>query len=328
MVEVTLFLFLLFLLHSSVILSQRVAMPSLGLGTAGLFRRTEDVVSMALDIGVKLIDTAQAVEWYDEEAVSKAIRVKNVSDVFIVTKVHPRSYSLHDMETSLQKSHNYFGGKGTVDAVLLHAPFCWQGHCTEEQEAVPWWHGWLHLEKMQDNFDIPHIGVSNMDIDQMEELVLRYANRKVSILQNWMDPLHQDVAVRRFCSDHGIIYMAYSSFGTQWSSSRRAKGRNPVLTNPTLMKIAEEKGATVSQVILSWLAAEGVVAIPRASSADHIRENFEICHPSKNAFEAHALCDREGSFHLPVVGGTVVHLNDTDLEKIRALDNTFGSPWD
>lgn len=302
-----------------------VTMPAIGLGTAGLFDTTQTIVDAALDIGVKLIDTAQAQEWYDEAAVAEVVRRRNATDAFIVTKVHPRSYSLRDMKIALAQSHNNFGGKGTIDAVLLHAPFCWQGHCTPEQEAVNWLDGWRHLEIVRDEFDIPHIGVSNLDINQLEELVLHHANRKVAVLQNWMDPFHQDVEVRRFCADHDIVYMAYSSFGTQWSHSRRTNGRNPVMTSRVLLDIASRHNTTVAQVVLSWLAAENVVSIPRSSSVRHLEENFNIC---SDAEGGNALCNREGTLHLPGLTGLSVSLSEREISQIRSLDNTLGSPWD
>lgn len=310
---------------------QSINIPALGLGTAGLFDATEEVTRAAFDLGVKLFDTAQASEWYNEEAVANVVR-ENSSDVFVVTKVHPRSYSWHGMRIALQKSHNNFGGKGNIDAVLLHAPFCWHGHCTPEQEAVSWLDGWRNLEGMADVFGIPHIGVSNLDLSQLEELVLRRANRKVAILQNWMDPLHQDVTVRKFCAKHDIVYMAFSSFGTQWSHSSRFLGRNPVMTHPILLQIARERHATVAQVILGWLAAEGVVAIPRASSVNHLQENFQICSSiEEDDGRKGNMCELGGFDYYSTVDDhyyTNMILTPLELQKIRALDGTVGSPWD
>lgn len=302
-----------------------VTMPAIGLGTAGLFDATQSIVDAAIDIGVKLIDTAQAQEWYDEAAVAEVIRRRNVTDVFVVNKIHPRSYSLPAMRNALVQSHNNFGGKGKIDVILLHAPFCWQGHCTPEQEAVSWLDAWRHLEILREEFDIPHIGVSNLDIDQLEELVLHHANSKVAVLQNWMDPFHQDTQVRQFCADHDIVYMAYSSFGTQWSHSRRTNGRNPVMTNRVLLDIASRHNTTVTDVVLSWLAAENVVAIPRTSSIQHLEENFSICSANEGGY---ALCNREGTLHLPGLTGLKVSLSERELSQIRSLDDSLGSPWD
>ena len=70
--------------------------PSIGLGTAGLRGETKDIVCKSVkDYGYKLIDTAQAAEWYDERGVGNAL-LECLSDsldsIIVVTKIHPRSY--------------------------------------------------------------------------------------------------------------------------------------------------------------------------------------------------------------------------------------------
>jgi diketogulonate reductase-like aldo/keto reductase len=71
-------------------------MPVLGLGTAGLGGSGYSIVCHALRSGMyRLIDTAQAREWYDETSVGKALRDcggQNISNTIVVTKIHPRDY--------------------------------------------------------------------------------------------------------------------------------------------------------------------------------------------------------------------------------------------
>ncbi len=72
-------------------------MPVLGLGTAGLQNLREDIVCDAISrLGYRLIDTAEAKEWYSEEAVGIALEKCRgslpVDQFIVVTKIHPRSY--------------------------------------------------------------------------------------------------------------------------------------------------------------------------------------------------------------------------------------------
>ena len=91
-----------------------VHMPRLGLGTAGLGSFTADTVAQAAKAGVRMIDTAQAPEWYSEERASlglsefvgASLGAAAREDFYIVTKVHPRSYArdaLHDAVVASQK---------------------------------------------------------------------------------------------------------------------------------------------------------------------------------------------------------------------------------
>ena len=141
-----------------------IVLPRLGLGTAGLGKEGESIIRSALNYGVRLIDTAQAREWYDEESVSRALKGHpSVENPIIVTKIHPRSYSLESMRRSLENSFEIFEDFG-IAAVLLHAPYCWRGHCTKQQESIHWSTAWKNLENLQNNFSIKMIGVSNFDI--------------------------------------------------------------------------------------------------------------------------------------------------------------------
>jgi diketogulonate reductase-like aldo/keto reductase len=295
------------------ILDSSVILPRLGLGTAGLGGLTESVVSSALNYGVRLIDTAQAREWYDEESVGKALRQHDsVISPLIVTKIHPRSYSLQSMDRSLEGSSKHFEQFGMA-AVLLHAPFCWRGQCTKQQESVHWSTAWKNLETLQDKFHIQMIGVSNFDIDQLEEIVLHVADRQVSVIQNWMDPFHQDRAVRSFAKQNGIQYMAYSSFGTQW----QGKGFNPVFESDVLRNIADKYSCSIAKVVLAWLLEEGVTVIPRSTKDDHLFDNFGVCEGGKSALCNDVFVEDIDTF-----------LTSEDMEQIRALDGSIGLPWD
>jgi diketogulonate reductase-like aldo/keto reductase len=82
---------------NSVYLSNDLQMPRIGFGTAALGERTKEMTCHALEAGVRLIDSAQATEWYRERSVGEAIREcyneKYQSKLVVVTKIHPRTYS-------------------------------------------------------------------------------------------------------------------------------------------------------------------------------------------------------------------------------------------
>jgi hypothetical protein len=78
-------------------LTKDVSIPRVGFGTAGLGNSHISAPCDALKAGIRLLDTAQAREWYSESSVGEALKnCFNISDQspipIIVTKVHPRSY--------------------------------------------------------------------------------------------------------------------------------------------------------------------------------------------------------------------------------------------
>jgi diketogulonate reductase-like aldo/keto reductase len=294
------------------------SLPRLGLGTAGMREKTRSAVYRSLSVGISLVDTAQASEWYDEESTGLGIKdyVESSStspnNIVIVTKIHPRSFEMSRMRRKLIESrdllHNATGNINTLEVVLLHSSHCWSGHCTEEEEQISWQSGWMNLEIMKRDGYVKHIGVSNFGVSLLQELK-NIATMPVSVVQNWMDPFHQDIEVRNYCKENGIVYMAYSSFGTQWTAKLQ---HNPVWFNPVLEAIAKKHETTIANVVLSWLLQEGVIAIPRATRDSHIKENA-----------AALVEDDQGQ-----VVGLRVFLDDEDMQDIRELDGILGSLWD
>lgn len=213
------------------------------------------------------------------------------------------------MEESILESKYLLNGDTNIpiDVLLLHTPYCWSGHCSAEEESVTWQTGWRNLENLMAAGNVLSIGVSNFDIDLLKEL-LSIADAKVSVIQNWMDPFHQDTEVRKYAAKYNIVYMGYSSFGTQWQG--KYNGNNPVFSNELLQNIAQKYGTSVSAVVLSWLLQENVVAIPRGSSIDHIKENASPIINRPNTDNLHVILERE------------------DIEAIRSLDGTLGTPWE
>jgi diketogulonate reductase-like aldo/keto reductase len=218
--------------------------------------------------------------------------------------------------------------------VLLHAPQCWAGQCSREEEAVGWRDAWRNLEHLKGRLSlgqgqgqggagaarraIDAIGVSNFEAAQLRAL-LALARERVAVVQNWMDPFHHDKDARELCAQFRVAYMAYSSFGTQWLG--RGSGRfaseedNPVFTNPALASIATKHNASIAQVVLAWLVAQGATAIPRASSMAHIAENFNFLLTASHAQNG------QGE-----VAGVV--LDEADLDLFAQLDGILGNPWD
>jgi len=330
------FAFLLASLIVSTVLSDFIhqpaaSLPWLGLGTAALRGEAENLIFAALEYGLRLIDTAQAKEWYDEQTVGKAVQrfeeqythrlQVGQENITVVTKIHPRSYSYRDMDEKLAESSRYFGSHG-LDVVLLHAPFCWHGHCSKQQEQITWRMGFKNLELLQQKYHIKYIGVSNFNHFQLHELLTNVASHpsKVNILQNWMDPFHQDREVRILCNEYHIQYMAYSSFGTQWEYSHN--GKNPIWENVVLQELALQYQVSIPMLILSWLWHEQVVAIPRSTNLYHLQENFQLhfCHDHKD------LCHERGWLvaEEETITKYPIPFTEEDLLALRALDGSLG----
>lgn len=298
------------------------SIPRIGLGTAGLGTRGAQIVEEALRLGYAMIDTAQAPEWYSERLVSEGLSAYRSSDAgrtndnatypFTITKVHPRSFARERLEMDLNNSRKMLcdtieNGVEMIDMVLIHSPICWPNHCSELEIKHTWEDCWRGLEELKSQGKLfRYIGVSNFNILILRQLIAS-SNTPVSLIQNWCDPFHQDKEVRTLAKNHNIAYMAYSSFGTQWTSLYE---QNPVMSSPDLLDIAKKHNCSVHEVVLSWLLQDGIIVVPRSKSLKHLEKNLFLHRKIKYGPFCWYDC----------------FLDDNDMRRIASLDNTLGDP--
>jgi len=232
-------------------------LPVLGQGTWGMgedtSRRASEVAALrhGLDLGLGLIDTAEM--YADaEEVVGEAIEDRR-DEVFLVSKVLPSNSSyagtIDACERSLRRTRT-----DHLDLFLLH----WRG-------GVPLAETVSALIELREAGKIGDFGVSNLDTDDMNELwgiegARDCATDQILFNLTRRGPEHDLIP---WCREHGVPVMAYSPI---------EQGR--LLGDPVLAEVAERHGATPAQVAIAWvLAGEGLCAIPKASSPEHVGQN-------------------------------------------------------
>jgi diketogulonate reductase-like aldo/keto reductase len=235
--------------------------PALGQGTwqmaerAG--RRAEEIASLrlGLDLGMTLIDTAEMYgEGAAEELVAEAIAGRR-DEVFLVSKVYPHNASRRDVVQACERSLKRLK-TDRLDLYLLH----WRG-------GVPLADTVAGFEDLRRAGKIRHWGVSNLDTDDMDELEGvpdggRCATNQV--LYNLMRR-GPEFDLIPWMSGRRMPLMAYSPV---------EQGRLP--RTGALQEIARRHDASAFQIALAWLLRRpDVIAIPKASSPDHVRDNHK-----------------------------------------------------
>ncbi|HWQ38444.1 MAG TPA: aldo/keto reductase [Burkholderiales bacterium] len=233
--------------------------PVLGQGTWFMgedrARRRDEIAALRLgvELGLTLIDTAEMYgDGRCETLVGEAIAGLR-DQVFLVSKVLPSNASrkgvVRACDASLERLKT-----DRLDLYLLH----WSSSHPLE-ETVRGFEDLLAAGKIR------HWGVSNLDVDEMEEL-LAVPGGKACVVDQVLYNLTRrgiEYDLLPWCRRRRIPIMAYSPI---------EQGR--VLDNRTLRRVAERHGATPAQVALAWVLREaGVVAIPKAGTLDHLREN-------------------------------------------------------
>ncbi|WP_431857439.1 aldo/keto reductase [Azospirillum sp.] len=212
-----------------------------------------DALRLGLDLGLTLIDTAEMYgDGGAEEVVGEAIAGRR-DGVFLVNKVLPQNASRRGTVAACERSLRRMG-TDRIDLYLLH----WRGgHPLAETVAA--------FEELQAAGKIRRWGVSNLDPRDMEELVRVPGGEACATDQVLYNLTRRGIEfdLQPWCRRRGIPIMAYSPI---------EQGR--MLNHPELRRVAGRHGATPAQVGLAWLLRqEGVIAIPKASSPGHVREN-------------------------------------------------------
>lgn len=235
-------------------LSNGVQMPMLGYGVYQVTREEcERCVSEALQVGYRLIDTAQS--YFNEEEVGRAIAKSGISrkEIFLTTKVWLEHYGYEHAKASVLTSMEKLQ-VDYLDLCLLHQPF---GDVYGAYRA---------LEELYEAGKLRAIGISNFYADRMIDLA-SFARIKPMVNQIEIHPHHQQAESKQWHDKYGVQLEAWAPFG---------EGRGGMFDLPELKTIAAKYGKTVAQVILNWHLQRGIVVIPKTTHIERMRENFDV----------------------------------------------------
>ncbi|GAA4335495.1 aldo/keto reductase [Variovorax defluvii] len=248
--------------------------PVLGLGTWRLgedpaLRREEvTAVRAAIAMGYRLIDTA---EMYGEggaeqvvgQAIAEALRAGEVrrEALFVVSKVYPHNASRRGTPAACARSLARLG-LDRIDLYLLH----WRGQFPLAETAEA-------MRSLVDKGLIAHWGVSNLDTADMEELAAPdCAADQVYYSLGERGP---EFSLLPWLRGRGMPLMAYSPID-----------QGALAEDAGLQNMARRRGVTAAQLALAWVLAQpGVVAIPKAVSETHQRDNLAAAALSLSADE-------------------------------------------
>ncbi|CCQ36503.1 probable oxidoreductase (aldo-keto reductase family protein) [Natronomonas moolapensis 8.8.11] len=231
----------------------RTGMPGLGLGTwqNEAPDTCAESVRTALEAGYRHVDTAQI--YGNEAAVGRGIAAADIDreDVFLATKVWIDSLAHDDVLESTEESLEKLGTE-YVDLLYVHWP---AGEYEPEATLSA-------FEQLRESGAIDRIGVSNFEPSHVET-AQSVVDAPIFANQVEMHPLLPQRELRAFCADAGVELVAYSPLA-----------RGDVFDVDVLSDIADDRGVSEAQVSLAWLRAKDVTPIPKATGADHIRDNW------------------------------------------------------
>lgn len=242
-------------------------MPNLGLGTWRIGEQADQrrseiaALRLAIELGYRLIDSA---EMYGDggsekvigHALADAFRVGEVGreQMFIVSKVYPHNASADGIAQACARSLDRLG-LDYLDMYLLH----WRGQYPLAETVAG-------FERLLAQGRIRQWGVSNFDTSDMVELMSVAGGDKCAVNQVYfsLGERGPSFSLLPWLKKNGIRAMAYSPID-----------QGGLASEPALQAIAKRRGVSAAQVALAWVMAQpGVVAIPKAVQAQHLRDNL------------------------------------------------------
>lgn len=216
-----------------------------------------EALRYGLELGINLIDTAEFyASGHSEELVGKAIEGFEREDIFIVSKIWPTHFGYESAKKAARASAKRLGTY--IDLYLLHWP-------TEDFRKIE---ETLHaLEELVDEGLIRYIGVSNFDLELLkrsQEVMRKHEIVVNQVKYSLKDRRPEESGLLEYMKREGITLMAYTPLE-----------KGSLARNSCLAEIGKRYGKTAAQVALNWLIwKENVVAIPKATNKEHIKENF------------------------------------------------------
>lgn len=237
-----------------VTLNNGVGMPKLGFGTYQILKEeTEQAVIDALEVGYRLIDTAQS--YGNEEEVGNAIKASGIprDEIFITTKVWLENYGYEKCRASVLKSLEKLQ-TDYIDLVLLHQPFS------------DYYAAYHALEDLYKQGIIRAIGVSNFYPDRLSDIVA-FNEITPQVNQIEINPLFQQEEARANMEKNDVQTEAWGPF---------REGIDDLFSNSTLQEIGAQYGKSAAQVILRWLMQRDIVTLAKSVHKERMQENFDI----------------------------------------------------
>lgn len=243
------------------VLANGVKMPKVGYGTYKCTDGSDErIVRMALDAGYRMLDTAAA--YGNEEFVGKAVKESGIprKEIFLTSKVWKTNLGYEKTKKSLDESLERLQ-TDYLDLFLLHWPKP-DPDCENWKELDR--ESWTALEEYYREGKIRAIGLSNFLPHHLEAL-LETADVHPMVNQLELHVGYMQEAAVQYCKTKGIQVQAWSPLG-----------RRRVLEEPVVVKMAEKYAVSPAQFLLKFLLQQDICVIPKASSAERMRQNLEL----------------------------------------------------
>ena len=257
------------------------AIPALGFGTLIPDPlATQQATKTALETGFRHFDCSE--RYRNERAVGdamaevfKAWRIQR-KDVFVTTKLWNNNHRPERVKPAFEASRQRLQ-LDYVDCYLIHTPFAFQpgdDQDPRDERGQPIYDSgvtlpetWQALERLVDEGQCKAIGLSNVNLEKLQEVV-ETARIKPAVVEIKSHPYLPEWELLEYCRQHGIVLLAFAALGHRMKPG--------LLDDPVVIDIARRLGKTPAQIVLAWAIQRGTALLTTAVTPSRIQENFEL----------------------------------------------------
>ncbi|EFR44621.1 aldo/keto reductase [Streptococcus pseudoporcinus] len=239
--------------------------PSLGVGTWLISdEKAEVLVSQALKLGYRHIDTAQA--YGNEVGVGKGLFLSGLprEEIFLTSKVAAELKSYQAVTASIDASLNKLG-LNDIDLMLIHSPQPWNKWRDKTNDYDQGnLEAWRALEDAQKAGKVKSIGLSNFLREDIEN-ILKNGQVKPAVNQILTHVGNVPFDLIEYCQREGILLEAYSPI---------AHGQ--VLKDKTIQELAKKYAVSPASLCIKYVHQLGMVALPKTENPEHLLSNMML----------------------------------------------------
>ncbi|MCI5688016.1 MAG: aldo/keto reductase [Emergencia sp.] len=258
--------------RNRILLPDGSTMSKLGQGTWQMgeddekLQREVDGLKHGIEMGIDLIDTAEMyADGKAENIVGNAIKEFDREKVYLLSKVYPENANRHRIYSSVQRSLKLMNAD-YLDMYLLH----WREDA-DLAEVV------YCMEDLKDKGYIKRWGVSNFDVEDMEDLWKVTDGKNCAINQVLYNLGSRGIEydLMPWQREHGVPFIAYGPVGQAGAQvTQDGVSKAALMGDKNVNAVAKRHNASVVQILLAFVLKEkDMVAIPKAVGFDHIDEN-------------------------------------------------------
>jgi aryl-alcohol dehydrogenase-like predicted oxidoreductase len=222
----------------------------------------------AIELGVNLIDTAEAYGPGDNEAIIADALYPYPTDLVIATKGGIYKPAPNNIQADGRPESLRRGVEGSLQRLKREQIDLYQLHRPDPN--VPFTESVQTLAALQKEGKIRYIGLSNVSLEQLQEAQTITPIVSVQNRFSLSDRTHENIL--DYCTEQGIAFIPHGSLGAH----PLKRGTPLSTTQGILAKIAQHHNASTTQIAIAWLLhrAPNILLIPGTTTIGHLEENI------------------------------------------------------